>query len=119
MSLPPELIWLVRSRNGRFVATFAGFVVIQFIFAALCYWLYKRSRDNFNFNSDILKEPGRRHSNLDERSLANLRAAIRALGDSMTELDRGARSIVNGKSDASLDLLSGHRCVMVFMTGPP
>lgn len=55
MSLPPELIWLVRSRNGRLVATFAGFIAIQFIFAALYYWLYKRSRDNFNFNSDILK----------------------------------------------------------------
>jgi len=44
MSLPPELIWLVvRLRNGRLVATFVGFVAIQFIFAALYYWLYKRS----------------------------------------------------------------------------
>ncbi len=71
--------------------------------------------DNFAFNADILRS----QSTTFKRELAKLQEAIAGLQEVMEELDRGVKPVVRGRANASLDLPSGRKCVMVFLTGPP
>ncbi len=107
--------YLIRARNGKLIATFIAFVLIQLLFAALYFWLYKRRRDNFRFNADILSSQSTTVRTASERSLIRLKGAILALHELGSELGTGNKP----NADGCLILPSGCKCEMVFLSGPP
>jgi ion channel/uncharacterized protein DUF1345 len=115
MLAPRDFGWLVHTRTGRLVSTFCLFILVQLIFASVYYLLYKRRRDYFAFNADIL----RTQSTTFKHELAKLREAIAALREAIEELQVGIEPIVEGRTGASMELRSGRKCVMVFLSGPP
>lgn len=108
---------LLQHRNIKLILLFLIFIAVQFIFAAIYFRLYRRRRENFTFNSDILKNQSDTVRISTERDLIQICESIKVLQEVKEELDRGVHPVV-GRSDASFDLPSGRKCVIEFLVGP-
>jgi hypothetical protein len=117
-SINPKLISALHTRDGRLVLVFIIFVAIQFLFAWLYFWLYRKNRRNFSFNSEILKQQSAVTREHDEREVPRLETAISVFCEVTAELERGAIPLVEMRKSASLELPSGHKCIAWLLHGP-
>jgi hypothetical protein len=114
MSLGEFFISALPSRNARLIATFAAFVLVQFLFAGLYYSLYRQRRSHFSFNSDILRAQAREV----ERLAANNRFGIEVLKEALQELEAGATP-AEVKAGDQLTLPSGRSIKVTRLSGGP
>jgi len=96
------------TRTAGLVLTFFAFVLIQIVFGAFYYWLFRRNQNNFTFNADILKSQTdlvRAETDAKVAALAQAKDVLAELG---VELDLGVEPVQKPKNaGATVTLPSG------------
>ncbi len=112
--------WL-NGRNGHLIETFLFFVCMQLVFARVYLTLYRRRRDNFSFNSEILKQQAESKGILFGQACARLRDAHDAILELRTVLESGEQPIREEEygdgtnvNRMSVRLHSGKTCTFTF-----
>lgn len=113
------LAFLFHTRNGKLVAIFIAFVVVQVLFGGLYFWLYRRRAANFSFNADILRAQTSTTQENTTLKLTRLEGAITALAELTKELHCGTMPTVVPHLRATVHLASGRKCVMHYHAGGP
>src|SRR4051812_24607317 len=114
MSLRNFVVSILPSRNARLIATFAGFVLVQVLFAGIYFSLYRHRRGHFSFNSDILRAQAGQVA----AQAANNESCIQVLQEALQELEAGATPTEAARG-SQLKLPSGRMATITLLSGPP
>ena len=109
-----KLAALLQHRDTWLILTFIAFILVQFVFAGIYFWLYRRRRDNFSFNRDILVRQLHTTKASAELAVSRTQKAIEALYELKRQLDSGVAPQARPNRRAIIRLPSGRECTLVF-----